>query len=414
MKKTSILLLVSACVAWEARAGDLEVDGNVTVLSNLTVQGSVTGLNASGITNGVLPAAVMPTNGTWNAGGVVISNASIANLQGGDLAEGSVTGVKLATNAVITSKIADAAVTAAKIAANTITGAQIVQGALLGGVNTDMVDGRHAADFALADEPLAFLKDGSRLGDNSCWGKGMNPGDYPPSYAWYNYGQVQHGFVDYDDYQDPARPFGFMRMGQTSMEAQPQEPHSNTGAAGSSQWGYAEGGRFFITRHSFGAMQRGHVYGSALMYMGNEASGAEQAGYLASQSTASNMAPASLQLFCFENRLSPQHALTTVEGAASILLGAGVSSNRNAIVAGDGQASHGDGSITAGGGFHGDGSFLVGVWHPGDVVSNAVDVVARANGNFYPLSGNPSNYVSATMELPMAVTDIPMGVYTNR
>jgi hypothetical protein len=35
-------------------------------------------------------------------------------------------------------------------------------------------------------------------------------------------------------------------------------------------------------------------------------------------------------------------------------MGAGTASNRYSIVAGDGQESHGDGSITAGGGFYGD------------------------------------------------------------
>lgn len=38
----------------------------------------------------------------------------------------------------------------------------------------------------------------------------------------------------------------------------------------------------------------------------------------------------------------------------------------------------------------------------------------EAATNFYPLGSNPSNYVSASLELPMAATDIPMGIYTNR
>jgi len=62
-----------------------------------------------------------------------------------------------------------------------------------------------------------------------------------------------------------------------------------------------------------------------------------------------------------------QKAVITDVGNASILLGAGVVSNSQAIVVGDGNESHGLRSVTAdsfwgmGSGFHGDGSSLVGI-----------------------------------------------------
>jgi hypothetical protein len=115
-----------------------------------------------------------------------------------------------------------------------------------------------------------------------------------------------------------------------------------------------------------GAMQCGVNYG--IMSMGVGAWGAQQHGGISVQetlsgnsectATATNNAKGAMQLFSLTNG---QHAFTTTNGAASILLGAGTSSNRNAIVAGDGQESHGDGSITAGGGFYGSGGSLTGL-----------------------------------------------------
>lgn len=88
------------------------------------------------------------------------------------------------------------------------------------------------------------------------------------------------------------------------------------------------------------------------MVIGDNAPGAEQLGGCFGGS-ATNNATGALQLLDLGEG---QQALTTAGGAASLMLGAGVSSNRNALVVGDGAASHGDGSVTAAGGFHGDGS----------------------------------------------------------
>ena len=140
-------------------------------------------------------------------------------------------------------------------------------------------------------------------------------------------------------------------------------------ASGASQRGANYGGSMIIGDYAFGASQSGENRGTT-MTIGGDAGGASQSGYnsgtmtigvlaygasqsgrVGSSATATNDAVGAMQLF---DLTVGQDAQTTVGGSASILLGAGVASNKNAIVAGDGQVSHGDGSITAGGGFYGN------------------------------------------------------------
>jgi hypothetical protein len=140
-------------------------------------------------------------------------------------------------------------------------------------------------------------------------------------------------------------------------------------ASGASQRGANYGGSMIIGDYAFGASQSGENRGTT-MTIGGDAGGASQSGYnsgtmtigvlaygasqsgrVGSSATAANNAVGAMQLF---DLTVGQDAQTTVGGSASILLGAGVASNKNAIVAGDGQVSHGDGSITAGGGFYGN------------------------------------------------------------
>jgi len=101
--------------------------------------------------------------------------------------------------------------------------------------------------------------------------------------------------------------------------------------------------------NAFGAQQFGYNLG--VMTIGANAYGAMQAGYLAGTNAfATNNGNGAIQLVSLANG---QRSLIESGGAGSILLGAGISSNRYAIVAGDNQVSRGDGSITAGGGFWG-------------------------------------------------------------
>jgi hypothetical protein len=117
--------------------------------------------------------------------------------------------------------------------------------------------------------------------------------------------------------------------------------------------GYATIGDF-----AYGASQ--NIYNDGELdsaVIGAYAYGASQRGYIRDAGTqpptAINHGRGAMQLFDLG---STMHALTTADGAASLLLGGGTASNRNAMVAGDGQESHGDGSITAGGGFWGSGA----------------------------------------------------------
>jgi hypothetical protein len=132
------------------------------------------------------------------------------------------------------------------------------------------------------------------------------------------------------------------------------------GSAGVVQAGeVSEIGRMSVGAYSAGASQAGIADG--VMEIGGGANGAMQRGRTQS-GTATNNGVGALQLF----DLGPgQEATTTADGAGSIVLGAGTATNKYVIVAGDGQVSHGAGSITAGGGFFGDAGGLTNV--PGNV-----------------------------------------------
>jgi len=126
-------------------------------------------------------------------------------------------------------------------------------------------------------------------------------------------------------------------------------------ASGASQSGHNASVQT-IGESAFGASQLGFNYGSQTI--GDYAYGAQQFGWLDQDASAANNGVGAVQLL---DLTEGQNALTTSGGKSSLLLGAGTASNRYAIVAGDGQESHGDGSITAGGGFYGDGSGLTGI-----------------------------------------------------
>jgi hypothetical protein len=82
--------------------------------------------------------------------------------------------------------------------------------------------------------------------------------------------------------------------------------------------------------------------------IGNHCYGASQFGFLY-YAFATNDAIGAMQLL---NLSAGQSATITADGSASLGIGACVVSNKQSIVAGDGQQSHGAGSVTAGGGFY--------------------------------------------------------------
>jgi len=129
----------------------------------------------------------------------------------------------------------------------------------------------------------------------------------------------------------------------------------SNGVSGAMQRGSSAGGIMSIGTISHGAEQAGLVQGRMVM---SGAVGSKQLGQIDSGAAATNLGTGAIQLLDLS---SGQSANTTTGGDGSLLLGAGTASNRYAIVAGDGQVSHGDGSITAGGGFWGSGANVTGV-----------------------------------------------------
>jgi peptidoglycan/xylan/chitin deacetylase (PgdA/CDA1 family) len=188
----------------------------------------------------------------------------------------------------------------------------------------------------------------------------------------------------------------------------------NVGAIGAEQAG-ENFGRMTIGDDAFASVQAGYNDGVMVIdtgaegaqqrlecnsggaYIGPEASGAGQFGQLDVASTATNNGVGAFQLF---KLTTAQSALTTSSGDSSLLLGAGISSNKNAIVAGDGQESHGNGSITAGGGFYGSGSGITGITaaQVGAVATSDVRYLAALTNGGAFINGNAiSNGANITL-----------------
>jgi len=126
-------------------------------------------------------------------------------------------------------------------------------------------------------------------------------------------------------------------------------------AYGAEQAGQEGFGGIELGEYAYGAQQRGQFDGSA--GIGSGAAGGAQYGYVEALCWATNSGKGAIQLLYIAEE---KWALTTSDGHASLLLGPGTVSNKYAVVAGDGQESHGDGSITAGGGFYGAADGLTG------------------------------------------------------
>jgi hypothetical protein len=174
---------------------------------------------------------------------------------------------------------------------------------------------------------------------------------------------AQQAGEDYGDmtigaYASGARQAGLnylnMSIGGTAYGAR-QEGWNNgtmsigTSAAGAQQAGWNHG-TMTIGQNSHGAQQRLHVAssGSERAIIGNNCYGAAQLGFIY-YAAATNDAIGAMQLL---NLSAGQSAWITPDGSASLGIGACVVSNKQSIVAGDGQQSHGAGSVTAGGGFY--------------------------------------------------------------
>lgn len=142
----------------------------------------------------------------------------------------------------------------------------------------------------------------------------------------------------------------------------------DVGSYGAEQRGY-NGGAQTMGVYAYGAEQRGRNFGTqtvgdsaagaeqrgnnqGIQVIGVAAHGASQRGYVSSSSSATNSGVGSIQLL---NLQTSQHARVT--GSASMGLGACMVTNDQAIVAGDGLASRGKGTVVAVG-FYGNGAGL--------------------------------------------------------
>ena len=201
----------------------------------------------------------------------------------------------------------------------------------------------------------------------SVWGNGIDVTNINAS----AYGASQHGKFDSG---------GTMTIG--------------SGSYGASQNGRNAVGFMYIGLNSFGASQQGQNNGS--MIIGNSAYGANQKGHVQAGALATNNAIGALQLF---NLISGQTSIVTSAGDASIVLGAGVSSNKNAIVAGDVQESHGDGSISASGGF----------WDNGIRVGGGTVTFATTGTAHVAVSAAANAIVLLTMTNNNCIIDAPVG-----
>ena len=228
----------------------------------------------------------------------------------------------------------------------------------------------NASAFAPASEPLAFLLDGSRTGGRSAWGNGVNITNIDSS-AW---GASQNGYISGPSGSIGSGSYGAQQRGRATANGRLTIGSAAIGSYqfvtigtaitgtienlsyGSGQIGYMLGNSRIASK-TYGALQRGQF---ANAYIGTNASAATQIQSSPSTSYGSmtNLAMSAVQIACITNG---QVSYTTTNGAASLMLGAGYSSNKNAIVVGDGQATHGDGSITAGGGFYGNGAGITGI-----------------------------------------------------
>lgn len=180
-----------------------------------------------------------------------------------------------------------------------------------------------------------FKADGSVLGDLSAWGFGISTANIDSSSrgaslhvkndnvpGTVSIGTESHGAVIHGN-----NYAGSMTIGDYSF--------------GAAQFGQAYVGNMVIGDSAIGAVQYGACLGAGQMY--NGAIGAGQFGNIfGASASATNLGYGSLQLFYLQNN---EHAY--MSGHASLSLGANTVTNNESIVVGDGEQSHGDGSITA-------------------------------------------------------------------
>ena len=292
MKRTNcVSLLLWGSLAVRCLAGDLTVDGNLNVMSNLTASGFSAGT--------AVVDALAVTGDAVVAGNIQGSGAGVTNVPGTAIVPGTV-----GTNRAVLAEW------------NRWGDARYMS--VTGISDLVMGPGRTAAGNGLALSNILTSA----------------------------YGAEQRGFNNGSTQTIAGAAYGAEQRGYNAVAG---SQRILLGAHGAEQRGY-NSGAMTIGSNARGAEQRGYNLG--FMMIGPIAYGAGQRGVVGMGASATNGGKGSVQLL---NLTSNQ--LAVMRGSAALGLGACEVTNDQAIVAGDGLASHGNGTVTAAG-FFGDGSGL--------------------------------------------------------
>jgi hypothetical protein len=258
----------------------------------------------------------------------------------------SIVYVDIATNA-LRIDATNAAIQGARVWTNNLIGASVIgaNGRMACGVGVSVTN---IVVSAYGAQQIGYNSSTQTIGVSAHGAQQMGYNSSTQTIAANAYGSCQIGFNHVGMQIIGSDAHGAQQLGDNAgIQIITNNSH------GAQQLGYNEGTQI-ISNYTYGAQQIGFNQGTQII--GTNAHGAVQRGKVAASASAINIGVGAVQLL---DLTAGQNALTTINGNGSILLGAGTSSNRYAIVAGDGQSAHGDGSVTAGGGFwHGTTNIL--------------------------------------------------------
>ncbi len=354
-------------------AGDLTVDGSLYVSNNLTVYGDgsvVSNLSVSGtISQGgsSLDGTYVNVSGDTMTGSLIVP--SLTN--NGAYASGDGRMVLGSGLSVVT--ISNTAFGACQMGKTEATGTNIIRGNACGAVQRGFNGGTLYGPGA-----------GLMIMDANCYGAQQNL--FVKNLATAVISNGAFGAVQMGNFEGAS---AVVTMGNNSY--------------GAIQAGYVWEGVSYIGSWGIGCMQFGMNNHGRMIMPGNQ--GSMQLGVV-TYAGATNEGNGSVQLL---NLSSGQGAL--MKGNASLGLGACTVTDDNAIVAGDSQVSHGNGSITAVK-FYGDGSGLSNLTVPTNApyVNKSGDTMTGALTLQTNLTVNGTTLLAY---IPQG-GDIPMGVFTNQ
>lgn len=229
--------------------------------------------------------------------------------------------------------------------------------AVLTGLNADMLDGKHATAFvgtgAYATAIGGITGDVAQLRANMTAATGTLANAFLRGTN--NGAQTLQVIIDQGGGNTihtnavGARQMGFMLASNSiasgSHGAVQRGAFTSTNRIGTNAVGATQAGKFMnnnsIGNGAFGAMQIGFLFENNEIV--GPAYGAAQIGYTASGTAATNNAAAGLQLLSLE---AGQTAFMSSAAKGAFGIGAVSVTSKNAIVTGDGNTSHGEGTIT--------------------------------------------------------------------